>query len=114
MAGHPDFFVSAGRDPRGLPVLAKDDQVVAHVTDMWVDGPEHLVRYLELELEPEYGQGRRLVPIGMARVKEKWVEVSSLRSGHFNGVPRIASDRQITKLEEDKVSAYYAGGVLYS
>jgi photosynthetic reaction center H subunit len=114
MAGHPDFFVSAGRDPRGLPVLAKDDQVVAHVTDMWVDGPEHLVRYLELELEPEHGQGRRLVPIGMARVKEKWVEVGSLRSGHFNGVPRIASDRQITKLEEDKVSAYYAGGTLYS
>jgi photosynthetic reaction center H subunit len=114
MAGHPDFFVSAGRDPRGLPVLAKDDQVVAHVTDMWVDGPEHLVRYLELELEPEYGQGRRLVPIGMARVKEKWVEVSSLRSGHFNGVPRIASDRQVTKLEEEKVSAYYAGGKLYS
>jgi photosynthetic reaction center H subunit len=114
MAGHPDFFVSAGRDPRGLPVLAKDDQVVAHVTDMWVDGPEHLVRYLELELEPEYGQGKRLVPIGMARVKEKWVEVSSLRSGHFNGVPRTASDRQITKLEEDKVSAYYAGGNLYS
>jgi photosynthetic reaction center H subunit len=29
-------------------------------------------------------------------------------------VPRIASDRQITKLEEDKVSAYYAGGTLYS
>ena len=50
----------------------------------------------------------------MARVKEKWVEVGSLRSGHFNGVPRIASDRQITKLEEDKVSAYYGGGMLYS
>jgi photosynthetic reaction center H subunit len=66
MAGHPDFFVSAGRDPRGLPVLAKDDQVVAHVTDMWVDGPEHLVRYLETRLEPEHGQGKRLVPIGMA------------------------------------------------
>ena len=114
MAGRPDFFVSAGRDPRGLPVLAKDDQVVAHITDMWVDGPEHLVRYLEMELEPEYGRGKRLVPIGMARVKEKWVEVSSLRSGHFDGVPRTASDSQITKLEEDKVSAYYAGGKLYS
>jgi photosynthetic reaction center H subunit len=114
MAGHADFFVSAGRDPRGLPVLAKDDQVVAHVTDMWLDASEHLVRYLELELEPEHGQGKRLVPIGMVRVKDKWVEVASLRSGHFNGVPRIASDRQITKLEEEKVSAYYAGGTLYS
>jgi photosynthetic reaction center H subunit len=114
MAGHPDFFVSAGRDPRGLPVLAKDDQVVAHITDMWVDASEHMVRYLEFELEPEHGQGKRLVPIGMVRVKDKWVEISSLRSGHFDGVPRIASDRQVTKLEEDKVSAYYAGGNLYS
>ena len=114
MAGHPDFFVSAGRDPRGLPVLAKDDQVVAHITDMWVDASEHMVRYLELELEPEHGQGKRLVPIGFTRVKEKWVEVGSLRSGHFAGVPRIASDRQITKLEEEKVSAYYGGGALYS
>ena len=114
MAGQPDFFVSAGRDPRGLPVLGKDDQVVAHVTDMWVDAPEHMVRYLELELEPEYGQGKRLVPITMARVKERWVEVASLRSGHFDGVPRTASPDQVTKLEEDKICAYYAGGKLYS
>jgi len=114
MAGQPDFFVSAGRDPRGLPVLSRDDQVVGHVTDMWVDAPEHLVRYVEFELEPEHGQGRRLVPIGMARVKEKWVQVKSLRSEHFNAVPKIASDKQITKLEEEKVSAYYGGGTLYS
>ena len=114
MAGHPDFFVSAGRDPRGLPVLAKDDQVVAHVTDMWVDGPEHMVRYIEMELEPEYGSGKRLVPVTMARIKERWVEIASLRSGHFAGVPQTASASQITKLEEDKICAYYAGGKLYS
>jgi photosynthetic reaction center H subunit len=114
MAAHPDFFVSAGRDPRGLPVLSRDDQVVAHITEMWVDGPEHLVRYLEMDLEPEYGGGKRLVPITMARIKEKWVQVRSLNSGHFAGVPQTASMSQITKLEEDKISAYYAGGTLYS
>lgn len=114
MAGHADFFVSAGRDPRGLPVLAKDDQVVAHVTDMWVDAPEHMVRYIEMELEPEYGGGKRLVPVTLARIKQRWVEISSLSSGHFAGVPRTASDTQVTKLEEDKICAYYAGGTLYS
>lgn len=37
MSAHADFSVSAGRDPRGLPVLSRDDQVVGHVTDMWID-----------------------------------------------------------------------------
>ena len=44
------FSVSAGRDPRGLPVQAGDLEVVGRVSDMWVDAPEQLVRYLEIEL----------------------------------------------------------------
>jgi photosynthetic reaction center H subunit len=46
--------------------------------------------------------------------RRRWVEIASLKSGHFAGVPRTASDAQITKLEEDKICAYYAGGKLYS
>ncbi|MBT8457084.1 MAG: photosynthetic reaction center subunit H [Alphaproteobacteria bacterium] len=114
MAGHEAFFVSAGRDPRGLPVLSRDDQVIGHVTEMWIDAAEHMVRYLQYDLEPEWGQGSRLVPITMARIKEKWVMVRSLNAAHFNGVPQIASGSQITKLEEEKVCGYYAGGTLYS
>jgi photosynthetic reaction center H subunit len=114
MSGHEDFFVSAGYDPRGLPVLSRDDQVVAHVTDLWIDPGEHEVRYLEFELEPEYGQGKRLVPITMAKVKSRWVEVSSLNRGHFAGVPQTASTSQVTKLEEEKICGWYAGGTLYS
>jgi photosynthetic reaction center H subunit len=114
MSGHEDFFVSAGYDPRGLPVLSRDDQVVAHISDMWIDPSEHEVRYLEFELEPEYGQGKRLVPITMAKVTSRWVEVSSLNRGHFAGVPKTASANQVTKLEEDKICGWYAGGALYS
>lgn len=114
MADHDAFFVSAGRDPRGLPVLSRDDQVVGHVTDMWIDAAEHMVRYLQFDLVPEHGSGSRLVPVTMSRIKEKWVMVRSLNHAHFDGVPQIASDRQITKLEEEKVCAYYAGGTLYS
>lgn len=114
MTGHEAFFVSAGRDPRGLPVLSRDDQVVGHVTEMWIDAAEHMVRYLEYQLEPEWGQGTRLVPITMSRIKEKWVMVKSLNAAHFSGVPQIRGNGQITKLEEEKVSGYYAGGKLYS
>jgi photosynthetic reaction center H subunit len=114
MAAHDAFHVSAGRDPRGLPVLSRDDQVVGHVTDMWIDPSEAMVRYLEFELEAEHGQGKRLVPIGLAKIKEKWVAVTSLNSGRFNDVPQIASGGQITKLEEEKVSAFYGGGPMYS
>lgn len=114
MAGQDDFFVSAGYDPRGLPVLSRDDQVVGHVTDMWIDKGEHMVRYIEFELEPEYGTGKRLVPIGMAKVTRRWVTVRSLTKGHFDGVPQTASSAQITKLEEEKICSWYAGGTLYS
>jgi photosynthetic reaction center H subunit len=114
MAGHDAFFVSAGRDPRGLPVLSRDDQVVGHVTEMWIDAPEQMVRYLEYKLEPEHGSGTRLVPITMTRIKEKWVQVASLTSGRFDGVPQIKSGDQITKLEEEKVCGYYAGGAMYA
>lgn len=114
MAGHDSYFVSAGRDPRGLPVLSRDDQVIGYVTDMWIDAPEQLVRYVEFELEPDHGTGKRLVPITMTRIKEKWIQVKSLNSPDFDGVPQTVSTAQITKLEEEKICAYYAGGTLYS
>ena len=114
MAHHGDFFVSAGQDPRGLPVLSKDDQVVAKVADMWIDPAEHEVRYLELELDPAHGAGRRLVPMQLARVKARWVKVSSLHSSRFDGVPQIRIPGQVSKLEEEKITGWYAGGTLYS
>ncbi len=114
MAGHEAFFVSAGRDPRGLPVLSRDDQVVGHVSEMWVDASEHMVRYLQYDLEPEWGSGSRIVPITLSRIKDRWVMVRSLKAKDFDGVPQISRTGQITKLEEDKICAYYAGGTLYS
>ena len=114
MANHDAFFVSAGRDPRGLPVLSRDDQVVGTITDMWIDPGEHMVRYLEYKLDDKWGSGTRMLPITICRVQERWVLVKSLCAKDFNGVPQIRGNGQITKLEEDKVSAYYAGGTLYS
>ena len=114
MAGTEHFHVSAGRDPRGLPVMAGDEAIVGKITDMWIDEPEQLVRYLEVELDPEHGEGTRLLPMTMARIHSDRVAVKSIFGAHFNGVPRNASGRQVTMLEEEKISAYYAGGLLYA
>jgi photosynthetic reaction center H subunit len=40
--------------------------------------------------------------------------VRSILSKQFDGVPDFSSPDQITLLEEDRISAYYAGGTLYA
>ncbi len=111
MAQAPAFTVAAGRDPRGLPVQAGDNEVVGRISDMWVDAPEQLVRYLEIDLNS--GQ-RRLVPMPMVKIWKDRVRINSLSSDLFDGVPGTKSLTEVTLLEEDKISAYYAGGTLYA
>lgn len=110
----PDFKVSAGRDPRGLPVVGGDGEVVGRVVDLWIDVPEQVIRFLTLDLNPE-GSGRlRLVPFQMVRVKADRVVVRSLHERHFEGIPPIAAADRITLLEEEKIMAWVAGGTLYA
>ena len=105
------FIVSAGRDPRGLPVQAGDLEVVGRVSDMWVDGPEQLVRYLEIDLN---AGGKRLVPMTLAKITTDRVRVNALTSDLFGGIPMTRSASEVTMLEEDKISGYVAGGWLYA
>ena len=114
MAATEHFHVAAGRDPRGLPVMAGDKEIVGQITDLWIDEPEQLVRYLEIELDADHGGGKRLVPMTLARIHKTHVKVLKIYGKHFEGVPKHASARQVTKLEEDKISAYYGGGTLYA
>ncbi len=114
MAAKDAFSVASGRDPRGLPVMAGDGEVVGRVTDMWIDEPEQLVRYLEYTLDPKWGTGNRLVPLTMARIGKDKVTVRSLYGKHFGTVPQHASATQVTVLEEDKICGYYGGGTLYA
>lgn len=114
MAAKDSFAVSAGRDPRGLPLIAGDGEVVGRISDMWLDEPEQLVRYLEVELDAGHGGGKRLVPLTMARIWKDHVKVRSIFGKHFAGVPKHASPNQVTLLEEDKICGYYAGGTLYA
>ncbi|MFK7876971.1 MAG: photosynthetic reaction center subunit H [Paracoccaceae bacterium] len=108
------FSVATGLDPRGLPVMSGDGEIVGRVTDMWVDEPEQMVRYIEMDIDPKWGSGSRLIPLTLARILWNRVQVKSLYGEHFEAIPKHASPRQVTKLEEDKISAYVGGGNLYA
>lgn len=114
MSSLEDFRVSAGRDPRGKAVVSGDGEVVGRVSDMWIDVPEAMVRYLTIDLNPEGTGQTRLVPMSMAKVKSDRVRVKSIHAEQFAGVPTLAASDQITLLEEEKICAWYAGGTLYA
>jgi photosynthetic reaction center H subunit len=111
MSKHDGYNVSAGTDPRGMPVVGKDDMIAGTVSDMWLDASEQMVRYAEIELKD--GGGKRLIPMTMLQIKPRYVWVKSISSSRFAGVPKTKSGSQVTLLEEDKICAYYAGGALY-
>lgn len=111
MAQRAEMQVSAGRDPRGLPVQAGDLEVVGRVADLWIDVPEQLVRYLEIELN---SGARRLVPMTLAKIWADRVRVEALTSPLFDTIPATKSPTEVTKLEEDKISAYVASGWMYA
>jgi photosynthetic reaction center H subunit len=107
------YRVSAGRDPRGLPVMAGDGEIVGTVSDMWIDAPEQLVRYLEIELD---GSWRRHAA-GANDVQQDRFQEGQDQLGLRQALRRRSvtkSPNQITKLEEEKISAYYGGGILYA
>ena len=109
-----EFRISAGTDPRGKAVVTADGKIVGRVVDMWVDIPEQITRYLEMDVNPE-GMGKtRLIPFNFARIKRDRVQIASLHAHNIDGIPTTASPSQITLLEEEKIMAFYAGGQLYA
>lgn len=114
MASLPDFNVSAGTDPRGKPVMTGDGEVVGRVTDMWIDVPEQLVRFMAMDLNPEGTGQTRLIPMNFARIKRDRVVIRSLYAKNMAGIPTIKSAEEVTLLEEEKIMAYYGGGTMYA
>lgn len=114
MSDLPDFHVSAGHDPRGKAVVAGDGEVIGRITDMWIDVPEQMVRFLTIDVNPEGSGKLRLIPMNFARIKSNRVAVRAIYSGHFDGIPTIKTPGAITLLEEEKIMAYFGGGTLYA
>ncbi len=115
MSSMADFSVAKqSSDPRGFDVVGADGAIAGKVTDIWVDRAEALVRYYEIELAAD---GRKaLLPYGFANVKGKTgkILVPSILASQFANIPAHASPLKVTRLEEDKISAYYGAGTLYA
>ncbi|MCF8170604.1 MAG: photosynthetic reaction center subunit H [Methylotenera sp.] len=98
-------------DPRGLPVMAGDGKQGGTVKDIWIDSAEMMFRYLEVEIA---GGRTVLLPITFSLIRRNQVEVHAVYARHFADVPALKNPDQVTKLEEEKISAYYGAGTLYA
>ena len=112
-------------DPRGMPVLGADGVVGGKVIDAWVDRSEYTLRYLEFELasadnaatdDQAKAARRGLLPIAFAEIDKAngKILVNAILGKHFANVPTLRKPDQVTLLEEDKIAAYYGGGLLYA
>lgn len=111
----PDWGIAKrDPDPRGMAVVAADRKVAGTVRDCWVDRAEPQIRYLEVELAT--GGRRVLLPYGFAKydVGKRIVNVASITAAQFANVPGLRNPDVVTRLEEDKICAYYGGGTLYA
>jgi photosynthetic reaction center H subunit len=100
-------------DPRGMEVFGADRELGGTVHDIWVDRAEPQIRYLEVAT---HGPRHVLLPIPFAKIdaKKRRVTVKSILAAQFATVPSLANPDQVTLLEEDQITAYYAGGTLYA
>jgi photosynthetic reaction center H subunit len=99
-------------DLSGWPVLGADGAVAGHVSDLWIDKADRLVRYIQIASEG----GPLLAPIMMASVQRsrRRVVIDALNAAQFAGVPRLEATDHITLYEEERVAAYFGGGYLYA
>ena len=111
-AGATHAIAAESPNPIGMTVLGCDGAVAGTVRDAWVDHSEEIVRYLEVDI----GARSVLLPMAMARVSgaKRIVNVASILASQFAGVPEHKAPDTVTKLEEDKIVGYYAGGHLYA
>ena len=101
-------------DPRGMHVDGGDHVLAGKCVDLWVDRSEAVLRYIEVELE---GSARRiLVPSTMMTIEgaRPRVVVQSMLAKDFANAPGLRNPEQVTLREEDRVSAYFGGGDMYS
>jgi photosynthetic reaction center H subunit len=113
----PGFDVSSDDfDPRGWPIQAADGEFVGMISDLWVDRSDVLLRYLEVTIASESGNHAVIIPISLVNFNEgkRRAMTSSVTAAQFRNAPGLAQPTQVTLREEDRISAYFAGGYLYA
>jgi photosynthetic reaction center H subunit len=101
-------------DLTGMMVVGADRGDAGTVKDVWVDRSEWMIRYLEVSLD---GSGQSvLLPMTMALIKKgrRHVLVDAITAAQFVAVPRLSNPDQVTFYEEERIVAYYGGGLLYA
>ena len=103
-------------DPRGMNVVGADDAIAGTVHEVWIDRSEGMVRYFEVALAAELGARTVMLPSNMVDIQEKRnrLKVALILGAQFADVPALKNPDVITMLEEDRIGAYYGGGLLYA
>jgi photosynthetic reaction center H subunit len=115
LSSAPEFGVSArDPDPRGLPLFDAAGNVAGTVRELWIDRGEMSFRYLEAEVPAGAATRRVLVPMTFTRITDEGSRVHALYAEHFANVPGTRASDRITLLEEERITAYYGGGMLYA
>jgi photosynthetic reaction center H subunit len=115
----PGWGVERGDpDPRGMPVIDREGVRVGVVRDLWLDNGVQILRYIEIDVTAEGAPPgtRAMVPIYFAEVEGRLGEVSvpALTAAQFAAFPQLREPDVITALEEDRASAWCAGGLHYN
>jgi photosynthetic reaction center H subunit len=97
-------------DPRGMTVLDADGNSVGTVRELWLDAPEMVFRYLEVDI----GSRTALVPMTFCRITRDSVKVHALLAHQWMDVPALRAAGEITLDEEERIAAYFGGGLLYA
>lgn len=104
-------------DPRGMPVVGADGYAAGTVIDLWIDIVEDELRYLEMALTLPGFEGQRvLIPqvFVRARPRRGEIKVNALTSVMFADIPRLKHPDGVTRQEEERLIAYFGGGLLYA
>lgn len=111
----PEFDIFEGDpDPRGKKVIGLDEAVAGTISDVWIDKPDCMIRYLEVDT----GQKKVLLPFFLSQLGrrdgERVFVAKSVNADHFKEAPTTKNPDVVTKLEEDKIQAYFGSGHLYA
>lgn len=97
-------------DPRGATVVGCDGATAGTVSDIWMDTADVLARYLEVDT----GSRKVLVPMTAVSAGNKLCKIDAITAAQFANIPGIANAATITKLEEERIVAYFGAGYLYA
>jgi len=113
----PAFFLTwEDPDLRGYTVIGADGVTAGTVTDAWIDRSEVVVRYVEVQLALPGATHAVLLPINYLEIRKKQrvLKTKFILGAQFAQVPVTKKPEIVTLLEEDKILAFYAGGMLYA